>query len=70
VILPDFSWRIQKTININFWTLFAENFMIFQTAVRKYVGVYKKVEVFFYPQISIKKIRKNFGRKMRKIIMS
>jgi hypothetical protein len=46
-----------------------KNFMIFQTAVRKYVGIYEKklkwLFFCFYSQNSMK-IRKNFGRKMRK----
>ena len=49
-----------------------KNFMIFQTAVRKYLGIHGKslsgYFVLFYSQIS-KKIGKNFGQKMRKILL-
>jgi hypothetical protein len=50
-----------------------KNFMIFQTAVRKYAGIHEKqlkwLFCSFLPTDFNKKIRKNFGRKMRKIFL-
>jgi hypothetical protein len=77
VILPAFLCRIQKHFIRKFWTEFAEkfhniskkstkitnkNFMIFQTRVRKYVGIHENSKggyfVRFYQLISIKKSEK------------
>jgi DNA replicative helicase MCM subunit Mcm2 (Cdc46/Mcm family) len=51
-----------------------QHFMIFQTAVRKYVGIYcmKKVKLAILLLLftDLKKtIKKNFGQKMRKIFL-
>jgi hypothetical protein len=49
-----------------------KDFMIFQTAVRKYVGIYEKSEsgyVCFYPKISIKKSEKIVDQKCRKFFI-
>jgi hypothetical protein len=50
-----------------------KNFMIFQTAVRKYVGINEKslsgYLFVFYPQISVIKTTKKIGQKMRKIFI-
>ena len=48
-----------------------KDFMIFQTAVKKYVDMHEKSSYFCFVFIHrFKKIiRKNFGRKMRKIFL-
>jgi hypothetical protein len=47
-----------------------KDFMIFQTAVRKYVDMHEKSKSgYFFLFTNLKKIRKNFGKKMRKIFI-
>jgi hypothetical protein len=79
VILPDFLWRVQKTTNKKFgldlgkiFIIFLknENFMIFKTAVRKYVGIHEKSKIVLflnlYPQISVIKTEKILEKKCGK----
>jgi hypothetical protein len=56
VIRPDFSWRFQKITNTNF--------MIFQTAVRKYEDMHEKnLKWPFFSQISKTESEKIFDEK-------
>jgi hypothetical protein len=49
-----------------------KSFMIFQTAARKYVGIYKKSQsgyfFWFYPQISIKILKKFWTKNFHNVL--